>query len=157
MKAFARIGMVAVLAAAGLTAGCTTIKDKRGYVAEDVLLNSVQPGIDNKQSVEEALGRPTFDRVYGQNTWYYVSVDTRQKPFASPKTKDQTVFAVHFDRAGNVIGTERSGIERVVKLDPEGDKTPVLGRDRSLLQDLFGNIGAVGAAGGGAGGAGGAP
>ena len=95
MKAFARIGMVAVLAAAGLTAGCTTIKDKRGYVAEDVLLNSVQPGIDNKQSVEEALGRPTFDSVYGQNTWYYVSVDTRQKPFASPKTKDETVFAVH--------------------------------------------------------------
>ncbi len=32
MKAFARIGMVAALAAAGLTAGCTTIKDKRGNV-----------------------------------------------------------------------------------------------------------------------------
>ena len=153
MKAFARIGLVAAIAAVGLTAGCTTIKDKRGYVAEDVLLNAVQPGIDNKESVAGTLGRPTFASVYGQDSWYYVSADTRQKPFSSPKIKDETVFAVHFDHAGNVIGTERSGMERVVKLDPVGDKTPVLGRDRSFLQDLFGNIGAVGAAapGGGAG------
>lgn len=154
MKAFARIGLVAAVAAVGLTAGCTTIKDKRGYVAEDVLLNSVQPGIDNKTSVEGALGRPTFASVYGQDSWYYVSLDTRQKPFASPKTKGESLFTVHFDRAGNVVGTEHSGMERVVKLRPVGDKTPVYGRERTFLQDMFGNIGAVGAAppsGGGAG------
>ena len=146
MKAFGRIGLVAVLAAAGLTAGCTTIKEKRGYVAEEALLSAVQPGIDNKASVEGTLGRPTFASSYGQDSWYYVSVDTRQKPFRSPKTKDEAVFAVHFDRSGNVVSIERSGMERVVKLDPEGDKTPVLGKDRSFLEDLFGNIGAVGAA-----------
>ena len=33
-----------------------------------------------------------------------------------------------------------------MKLHPEGDKTPVLGKERSFLEDLFGNIGAVGAA-----------
>ncbi|AZI38187.1 putative small protein A [Caenibius tardaugens NBRC 16725] len=146
MKAFGRIGLVAALAAATLTAGCTTIKDKRGYVAEDVLLNSVQPGIDNKSSVEGSLGRPTFASKFGADTWYYVTSDTRQKPFRSPKIKDHSVFAVHFDPRGNVISTERSGMERVVKLDPEGDKTPVLGKDRSFFEDLFGNIGAVGAA-----------
>jgi outer membrane protein assembly factor BamE (lipoprotein component of BamABCDE complex) len=146
MKAFGRIGLVAAIAAVALTAGCTTIKDKRGYVAEQVLLDSVQPGIDNKTSVEDSLGRPTFTSVYGQDSWYYVSIDTRQKPFRQPKTKNESLFAVHFDRTGNVIATERSGMERVVKLHPEGDKTPVLGKERSFLEDLFGNIGAVGAA-----------
>ena len=146
MNAFGRIGLVAALAAATLAAGCTTIKEKRGYLTEDVLLNAVQPGIDNKESVEGTLGRPTFESHYGADTWYYVSSDTRQKPFRSPKIKDHSVFAVHFDRAGNVVGIDRSGMEQVVKIDPEGDKTPVLGKDRSFLEDLFGNIGAVGAA-----------
>ena len=51
-------------------------------------------------------------------------------------------------------------MERVARLDPDGKKTPTLGRDRTFLEDLFGNIGAVGApgmGGGGAGGPGGGP
>ena len=32
-------------------------------------------------------------------------------------------------------------------LQPDGDKTPTLGRERGFLEDLFGNIGQVGAAG----------
>ena len=32
---------------------------------------------------------------------------------------------------------------KVVRLSPESDKTPTLGRDRSFFQDLFGNIGAL--------------
>lgn len=151
MKAFGRIGTVAAVAVLVLSAGCTTIKEKRGYIAEEVLLQSVQPGIDNKESVQRALGQPTFASHYGADSWYYVSNDTRQKPFRSPKIKDHSVFAVHFDAAGNVIGTDRSGMEQVVRLDPDGDKTPTLGRDRSFLEDLFGNIGAVGSAPAGAG------
>ena len=60
-----------------------------------------------------------------------------------------------FDAAGNVRSTEQTGLERVAYLDPVGDKTPTLGKERSFLEDLFGNIGQVGSFGGGAGGAGG--
>lgn len=154
MKAVGRIGMVAALMTVAFAGGCTTIKEKRGYVAEDVLLNAVQPGIDNKQSVEDTLGRPTFTSHYGASSWYYISSQTNRKPFRSPKIKEHSVFAVHFDAAGNVTGIELSGLEQVVRLDPEGDKTPTLGRERTFLQDLFGNIGAVGAPGGAAGGGG---
>jgi hypothetical protein len=52
------------------------------------------------------------------------------------------------------VAADRSGMEQVVRISPEGDETPTLGRERSFLEDLFGNIGQVGAAGmgGGAGG-----
>ena len=50
---------------------------------------------------------------------------------------------------------QRTGPETVVYLSPEDDKTPTLGRERTFLQDLFGNIGQVGAAGMGGGGQGG--
>lgn len=38
-------------------------------------------------------------------------------------------------------------MEKVVQLRPDGARTPTLGRERTFLEDLFGNIGTVGAAG----------
>jgi SmpA / OmlA family len=95
---------------------------------------------------------------FGDSAWYYVSQDTTQKAFRRPRTKQQTILRVRFDPAGNVAAVDRAAMEKVVRLDPNGDKTPTLGRDRGLLEDLFGNIGTVGAPGmGGGGGSGGGP
>ena len=137
----------ALLGALALVSGCTSVVDHRVYIAEPVLLHSVHPGIDNRQSVEGTLGRPTFTSQFGEPVWYYVSSITRQKPFASPRISNHTVLAVRFDQAGNVIAADQSGIERVVRIEPDSDKTPTLGRERGILEDLFGNIGQVGAAG----------
>lgn len=139
----------AVLALGVAAAGCSSIKDHRGYIVDEVLVSSVQPGVDNKQSVERTLGRPTFTSAYGKQTWYYVSQNTQQKPFNRPRISDQNILVVDFDAKGNVASLSREGMEKVVRLTPESDKTDTLGRDRSFFQDLFGNIGAVGAVPGG--------
>ena len=155
-----RTGLGLALAAglAVLAGGCASIRDHRGYLADAALVDSVQPGVDNRTSVERTLGRPTFVSQFGDSAWYYVSVDTTQKAFRRPRTKQQTILRVRFDPAGNVLAVDRAAMEKVVRLDPHGDKTPTLGRDRGLLEDLFGNIGTVGAPGmGGGGGAGGGP
>ena len=144
----------ALLGALALVSGCTSVVDHRGYIADPVLLQSVHPGIDNRQSVEGTLGRPTFTSQFGEPVWYYVSSITRQKPFASPRISNHTVLAVRFDQAGNVISAERSGLEQVARINPENDETPTLGRDRSFFEDLFGNIGQVGTGAGAAGGGG---
>ena len=156
MRAKGRIvlSMAAVLALAG---GCTSIRDHRGYLVDTALVDSVQPQVDNRTSVERTLGRPTWVSQFGAQDWYYVSVDTKQAAFQRPRTYQQTVLRVRFDDAGNVAAIDRTGMEKVARLSPDGKKTPTLGRDRSFLEDLFGNIGAVGAPGmgGGGGGAGG--
>lgn len=148
-----RIG--AVLAALSL-AGCTPIVGHRGYLADEIVLQSVQPGIDNRQSVQRALGHPSLQSQFGDPVWYYIGSNTEQKPFTTPRISSHAVLAVRFDETGNVSSVERTGVEKVIYLSPEDDKTPTLGRERTFLQDLFGNIGQVGAAGmgGGAGGAG---
>ncbi len=133
-----------VLAAAS---GCTSIQERRGYLADPVLYSGIRAGIDNQRSVEATLGRPTFTSQFGEPTWYYVSSTTGLRPFGSPKIQEQAVMAVRFDPAGNVLAIDRSGLDRVVYLSPETDETPTLGRERSFFEDLFGNIGAVGAAG----------
>ena len=156
MPSFTRIAGTAALAMglAMLAGGCASIKDHRGYMVDQALVDSVQPGVDNRLSVERALGRPTFVSQFGEPAWYYVSMDTKQSPFGRPRTEQQTVLRVRFDAAGNVAGVEKRGMEKIVRLSPDGHKTPTLGKDRSFLEDLFGNIGSVGAPGMGGGEAG---
>ena len=143
-----------LLVATVMVAGCSSIVDRRGYIIDETLVQAIQPGIDNRASVETTLGHPSFTSQFGPPTWYYVSSVTQQRPFSTPKISSHSVLAVQFDQSGNVVAADRSGIERVVRLNPESDKTPTLGRERSFLQDLFGNIGQVGTPGmgGGAGG-----
>lgn len=129
-------------------AGCSSIRESRGFVNDPLLVRSVQPGIDNRRSVEATLGRPTFESQYGEQTWYYISSVTGRRPFVRPRIRDHAVLAVQFDDAGNVSSVEQQGIEEVVYLQPDGDQTPTLGRERGFLEDLFGNIGQVGAGGG---------
>jgi outer membrane protein assembly factor BamE (lipoprotein component of BamABCDE complex) len=139
--------------AAGLAAGgCAKTQDLQGYLVDETLVSAVQPGIDNKDSVQSTLGRPTFTGTFDQNDWYYVSRRTKNYAFNYPHVSQQTVLHVRFDGAGNVASVERKGLEQVVSIDPMGDKTPTLGRDKSIWDELFGNIGAVGAPGAQAGG-----
>lgn len=135
------------LAVAALVGGCTSIRDHRGYLIDQALLDSVQPGIDNRQSVEKTLGRPTFESQFGTKDWYYISQTVKTPPFRKPRTTEQTVLRVRFDAGSNVVGVDKRGAEQVARISPDGHVTPTLGRERSLLEDLFGNIGAVGAGG----------
>jgi outer membrane protein assembly factor BamE (lipoprotein component of BamABCDE complex) len=141
-----KVGIGFALAAGVLASGCSSIQTSRGYIADPLLTTAVQPGIDNRTSVEQTLGRPSFTSQFGEPVWYYVSSTTSQKPFTTPKITAHQVIAVRFDPAGNVATTDRSGIDQVVRLEPDDDATPTLGRDRSLFEDLFGNIGQVGGA-----------
>lgn len=135
------------IAAAAMLGGCGGLRDHRGHVLDKELVTAVQPGVDNKQSVEATLGRPTFTGQFDPNTWYYVSRDTTTLAFRDPKVTDQTVLRVRFDAAGNVVAVDRTGPELIANIDPVGDRTPTLGRERSFFEELFGNIGAVGAPG----------
>lgn len=152
----AALGAVALGGAVALS-GCASIHDHRGYVIEPTMMQTVLPGIDNRASVEETLGRPTFVSQFGNPTWYYVAQDTSQPPFRHPHTTKEVVIRVQFDPKGNVAMIDRANVTGQPHIRPDGDATPTLGRHRSFFEDLFGNIGTVGAGGvgGGGGGAGG--
>jgi outer membrane protein assembly factor BamE (lipoprotein component of BamABCDE complex) len=143
------VGAAAVLLLAG---GCSRIRAHQGFLVDQLIVDSVMPGVDNRASVEGALGRPTFVSQFGPERWYYVARDTRALAFASPRPTDQLLVTVQFDGQGNVASIDRNKtLDQVANITPVGDKTPTLGRKRSLLDEIFGNIGAVGAGGVGGG------
>ena len=148
MRASQIAGLATLIAAMSLSTGCTRLRSHQGYIGDQTLLSAVQPGVDNKESVQASLGRPTFIGQFDQNDWYYYSRDTKQLAFALPQADTQYVLKVRFDEAGNVASVAQTGKELISRISPEGDKTPTLGRNTSFFEEIFGNIGSVGAGSG---------
>jgi outer membrane protein assembly factor BamE (lipoprotein component of BamABCDE complex) len=135
--------LLAIGLAASLGAGCTAIREHRGYVVDPVLVAAVQPGVDNRESVQTTLGRPTFTGQFDRRDWYYVSRETKQLAFSRPTPTEQTLLHIRFNEAGTVEQVNRTGLELARAVSPIGDRTPTLGSERSFFEDIFGNIGAV--------------
>lgn len=151
-----RTGAIVLVAFAGLaTSGCARLKGHQGYVVDADLVNSVQPGVDTRDSVAQVLGKPSFAGQFGGGDWYYVSRDTRNFAYNSPRAKGQTVLRIQFNAKNVVSAVDRTGIEQVAAIKPYDKTTPTLGRHRSFFEDLFGNIGTVGSGLGPTGGGGG--
>jgi outer membrane protein assembly factor BamE (lipoprotein component of BamABCDE complex) len=144
------LGAALLVAALGASA-CTPMRSRQGYVADKELVESIQPGVDNRESVLQTLGRPTLTSQFNEGEWYYISRNSSNLGFENPKARGQQTLRVRFDAKGNVISVDRAGLELVASVDPYGKKTPTLGRKRSFFEDLFGNIGTVGAPGTGGG------
>ena len=136
------------VAAVGLAlAGCASSRVHKGAVIDTQLAASIQPGIDNKASVQKLLGSPTMVGQFTQTDWYYVSRDQTQLAFRDPKINRHHVLHIQFDAAGNVTSVGSTGREVVMNLTPSSRSTPTLGRERSFFEELFGGIGSVSQAG----------
>ena len=100
---------LALLFLAGIAASaCTPLRGHQGYVVDADLVNSVQPGVDTRQSVQQVLGTPTLASPYGGD-WYYVARDSRNYGFQTPRVRDQITLQISFDPAGTVTAVRRSG------------------------------------------------
>jgi len=151
-----RVSTLALVAL--LASGCAINRAHKGAVIDPRLASSIQPGVDNKDSVQKLLGTPTLTGEFTPNDWYYVSRDTNQLAFRDPRVSKQLVMLVRFDPKGNVASIQRTGKELILPVNPSHRSTPTLGRKKSFLDELFSNIGSVSTGGpGGPGGGGSGP
>lgn len=150
IKARAAIAPLALLGLAALSA-CSSVRDHKGYIVDSSLINTVEPGIDTRDSVYKTLGRASFASQFDkERTWYYIARDTRQLAFSTPNPTAQMLLAIRFAQSGDVVSVQKSGLEQIRDVKLYGQRTPVLGSHRGLLAELFGNIGTVGGNGGAA-------
>jgi len=150
-----RVSTIAL--AAVLVAGCAINKAHKGAVIDPRLASSIQPGVDNKASVQKLMGTPTLAGEFTPNDWYYISRDTNQIAFRNPRVAKQQVMLVRFDGKGNVASIQNTGKDLVLGVSPTHRSTPTLGRKKSFFDELFSNIGSVSNGGMGGGGGGNGP
>lgn len=132
------VGLAAVLLLAG---GCETEETQSGYIVDDYTVGQVKPGVTDRDSVATLLGTPSTAATFDDKTWYYVSRRTQQLAFFAPDVKEQQVVAVHFNDAGIVEAVERLNLEDGKPIAPVERVTPTRGREMTVLEQLFGNLG----------------
>lgn len=138
-----------LLAAMALAvAGCSANIAHRGYLAKPGAFGQVREGMP-KSEVEGILGSPstTASVNFQGDSYYYISSVTEQTAFLNPKEVERQVIAVRFDKNDQVASLGQYGLEDGKIIDINSRSTPTKGRELTMLQQLFGNIGRPGPGG----------
>ena len=122
-------------------AACTAVYRNHGYVPADDELSALAVGVDTRETVAAAVGRPTSVGVLDGGGWYYVQSRFRTFAYRAPEEIERQVLAISFDEAGLVENIERFGLQdgRVVTLSRRVTDSNIKGV--GFLRQLFGNFG----------------
>lgn len=137
------MGALAGLLLLAAVAGCAPRQDIQGAVLEQERMDQIIPGSVNDQQVRQIMGSPSATSAFSKDgsIWYYISRETETIAFLPPSVLDQKVFAVAFDENRQVVGVRHYGLKDGREIDFSSRITPTKGRDLSILQELFGNLG----------------
>jgi outer membrane protein assembly factor BamE (lipoprotein component of BamABCDE complex) len=87
-KGGAQMGGIALALVLALGASaCSRVRTHQGFIIDTQLVDAIQPGVDNRDSVEKTLGRPTFAAQFSQGDWYYVQRESKQLAFADRRPR----------------------------------------------------------------------
>lgn len=135
----ARIAFL-IVAAISL-AGCVSTFDNHGYVPPEDELAQIEVGRDTRETVAEAVGRPSTSGVVRDEAWFYTAYRIENYAFRAPTVVERDVLAISFNERGVVSNIERFGLEdgRIVTLSRRVTETSV--RDNGLLRQIMTNFG----------------
>jgi outer membrane protein assembly factor BamE (lipoprotein component of BamABCDE complex) len=135
----ARWALAVVLTGA---AACTPTIDYRGYLPPQNALQQLQPGM-SKAEVEALLGSPSTTATinFSGDSYYYISSVVETRAFLEPQEIDRTVVAIRFNQTDQVESFAHYGLEDGRIIDFSTRTTPTRGKELTILQQIFSNIG----------------
>lgn len=134
--------LLAGLLASGIAlSACSPIKESHGYTPDQEVVEKVRPGVHDRSSVKRILGAPTSVARFKDETWFYIAKKTERLAFFAEEVVDQQVVAVYFDAKGIVEKVKRYTLEDANAIDPVDRETVTRGKEMTVLEQLFGNLG----------------
>jgi outer membrane protein assembly factor BamE (lipoprotein component of BamABCDE complex) len=124
-----------------LLTGCEATVSTHGTPMTRIEEAQITPGVDTRGSVIRQLGRPGSTGLIDGERWYYVSTVMEQETYHAPRIVDRRVVAVAFDETGLVTSVDEFGLEDGVPVALRAETTPTYGRELTIAQQIFGNIG----------------
>mgnify|MGYP001189968449 CR=1 FL=1 len=135
------VGGLGAVAAAMLLAACEPTYTNHGFAPQLADLDTINAGEDTRGSVMRKLGRPSTISSFDSNAWYYDASKVETYAFYEPKVIERKVVAVQFDENGLVTNVASYGLEDGQIVDLITRRTPTYGRELTVLQQVFGNLG----------------
>lgn len=139
--------MALVLALLLVGQGCSIFRSPviaRGNRPSEEQIKEISVGVHTRADVQALLGSPTSSSAFGDQSWYYISAQTRVRPMAHIGISDPETVAVDFNERGVVTAVRVLREAEMVPVRMVSRETPSPGNERTLMQALFGNVGRVG-------------
>jgi outer membrane protein assembly factor BamE (lipoprotein component of BamABCDE complex) len=134
--------------AALMLGACEPSVDQRGHVATPGTIEKLQPGQQTRNDVLTLLGSPSTTATFDDETWYYISQRVETTAFLAPDVKDQQVMALKFDKAGVLKDMSTYTLKDGRAIEMVDRKTPTAGKELTIIEQVFGNVGRFGGGGG---------
>jgi outer membrane protein assembly factor BamE (lipoprotein component of BamABCDE complex) len=133
---------IAAVAACFALSGCAAEIRNHGYAPVQEELAQIRVGQDTRGSVRRKVGRPVSSGIFTDEGWYYVSTQIEHYTYNEPKVIDRRVVAITFDAQDRVAAVNEYGLEDGKIIDLETNTTPTYGRELTILEQAFSNVGA---------------
>ena len=115
-----------------LITSCSGKQIVSGNLPDIERLTLLELGKDNKESVKNLLGTPSFEGTLGDNSYYYVGTLSSKFAFLKKKTQKQYIIELTFNKKDGLSDIE------VSMSDTE---TSTYGIKKSFLRGLIDNFG----------------
>ncbi len=121
------------------------IVENRGYVFDEELLSKITLDQTISSDVLDILGSPSTTSAIDASTWYYIYSKAETTAFFHPEVTDRRVLAITFNDSNKVNNLKYYGLEDGKVISYVDRQTPTRGRELTVIQQLFGNLGRLGA------------
>ena len=128
-----------------LITSCSPIVENRGYVFDEKLLDQIKVNETISNDVMDILGSPSTTSAIDSSTWYYIYSKAETVAFYHPTVTDRRILAISFSDNNKVNNLKYYGLEEGKIISYVDRTTPTRGRELTVLQQLFGNLGRLGA------------
>lgn len=135
-----RLTLFAAAVSALALGACNPVLRSHGYVPPANQERDIEVG-DSQSAVVEQMGSPSTRAMFDENVWYYISSTREELAFLTPKTRSRSITAISFDQSGTVTGIDEYDLEDGRQFALVDRETPTRGRELTILEQLFGNLG----------------
>ncbi len=132
---------IVLIVACLLINACTGIKSNNGYMPVRDSVDQLKVNVTSPSSAKSTLGEPALVLGKKEPIFIYSSQVTNRVLFFEPKVISRDVLVLYFNKKKKLRKLENFSLEDGRSFDLNTDATNLNTEERSLIANLFSNVG----------------
>ena len=132
---------IVLIVACLLINACTGIKSNNGYLPVRDSVDQLKVNVTSPSSAKSTLGEPALVLGKKEPIFIYSSQVTNRVLFFQPKVISRDVLVLYFNKKKKLRKLENFSLEDGKSFDLNTDATNLNTEERSLIANLFSNVG----------------
>ena len=132
---------IVLIVACLLINACTGIKSNNGYLPVRDSVDQLKVNVTSPSSAKSTLGEPALVLGKKEPIFIYSSQVTSRVLFFEPKVISRDVLVLYFNKKKKLRKLENFSLEDGKSFDLNTDATNLNTEERSLIANLFSNVG----------------